>query len=195
MTCQCGLYSEFFIFHRAWHLWIEIMASSSKRARVKYIEESQVLALVLQEETTEGMDSGEESDLDRQLENRIEDSRWVFIISLRERVAIEHMVLKMQTHTAVRPSFMFQISPISRNFLKSIREFIFGTKRGIKKVNNFEKKHPFERCDSNIPDRNPRWRVTRSAVLLLWRKAFYDCVAMRWWFRISFCLVYVADFE
>ncbi len=51
------------------------MASSSKRARVEYIEESEVLALVLQEETTEGMDSGEESDLDQQLENGIEDSR------------------------------------------------------------------------------------------------------------------------
>ena len=160
MTCQCGLYSEFFIFHRAWHLWIEIMASSSKRARVEYIEESQVLALVLQEETTEGMDSGEESDLDRQLENRIEDSRWVFIISLRERVAIEHMVLKMQTHTAVRPSFMFQISPISRNLLKSIREFIFGTKRGIKKVNNFEKKHPFERFKYF----RPKTEMTRNSI-------------------------------
>ena len=51
------------------------MATSSKKARVEYIEESRVLALVLQEETTQGMDSGEESDLDRQLENRIEDSR------------------------------------------------------------------------------------------------------------------------
>ena len=42
------------------------------------------------------------------------------------RVAIEHMVLKML-------SFTFQTWPISQNFLKSVREFIFGTKRGIRR--------------------------------------------------------------
>ena len=35
----------------------------------------EVLARILNDEITEGTDSGEESDLDRQLENGIEDSR------------------------------------------------------------------------------------------------------------------------
>ena len=52
------------------------MASASKRARVDSIPQEEVYARIFDEENSgEGMDSGEESDLDRQLENEIEESR------------------------------------------------------------------------------------------------------------------------
>ena len=51
------------------------MASLAKRARVDFIDPDEVLAMIWNDEITEGMDSGEESDLDRQLENEIEESR------------------------------------------------------------------------------------------------------------------------
>ena len=51
------------------------MALSGKRTRVEIIHPEEVLARILKDDITEGMDSGEESDLDRQLENGIEDSR------------------------------------------------------------------------------------------------------------------------
>ena len=50
------------------------MASSAYRTRVEIIR-PEVLARILNDDITEGTDSGEESDLDRQLENGIEDSR------------------------------------------------------------------------------------------------------------------------
>ena len=51
------------------------MASSAHRTRVEIIHPEKVLARNLNDDITEGTDSGEESDLDRQLENEIEDSR------------------------------------------------------------------------------------------------------------------------
>ena len=50
------------------------MASSAYRTRVEIIHPEEVLARILNDDITEGTDS-EESDLDRQLENGIEDSR------------------------------------------------------------------------------------------------------------------------
>ena len=50
------------------------MASSAYRTRVEIIH-PEVLARILNDDITEGTDSGEESDLDRQLENGIEYSR------------------------------------------------------------------------------------------------------------------------
>ena len=51
------------------------MASSAYRTRVEIIQPEEVFARILNDDITEGTDSGEESDLDRQLENEIEDSR------------------------------------------------------------------------------------------------------------------------
>ena len=51
------------------------MASSAYRTRVEIIQLEEVLARILNDDITEGTDSGEESDLDRQLENVTEDSR------------------------------------------------------------------------------------------------------------------------
>ena len=51
------------------------MASSAYRTRVEIIQLEEVLARILNDDITEGTDSGEESYLDRQLENGIEDSR------------------------------------------------------------------------------------------------------------------------
>ncbi len=52
------------------------MASVSKRRRVEYVDPEDVLALVLDgDEDPGGMDSGKESDLERQLENKSDESR------------------------------------------------------------------------------------------------------------------------
>ena len=51
------------------------MASSAYRTRVEIIHPEEVLARILNDDITEVTDSVEESDLDRQLENGIEDSR------------------------------------------------------------------------------------------------------------------------
>ena len=48
------------------------------------------------EDSADGMDSGEESDLDRQLENESGGSRWEVNIGHREMVAIAHVVLKCE---------------------------------------------------------------------------------------------------
>ena len=45
------------------------------RTRVEINHPEEVLARILNDAITEGTDSSEESDLDRQLENGIEDSR------------------------------------------------------------------------------------------------------------------------
>ena len=53
-----------------------MMASASKRTRVEFIDQSDVLDMVLnQENSDDGMSSAEESDLDRQLENETEELR------------------------------------------------------------------------------------------------------------------------
>ena len=52
------------------------MASSSKRARVNLVSAEIMLQKIFNDENSaDGMDSGEESDLDRQLENESGESR------------------------------------------------------------------------------------------------------------------------
>ena len=52
------------------------MASSSKRARVNLVSAEIMLEKIFNDENSaDGMDSGEESDLDRQLENESGESR------------------------------------------------------------------------------------------------------------------------
>ena len=52
------------------------MASSSKRPRLSFISAEMALEKILEDEdSADGMDSGEESDLDRQLENESGGSR------------------------------------------------------------------------------------------------------------------------
>lgn len=72
MTLQCDIYKEFSPDHAL--LWT--MASASKRQRVDLISAEEVLERIFNnEDSAEGMDSGEESDLDRQLENETGESR------------------------------------------------------------------------------------------------------------------------
>ena len=53
-----------------------LQASASKRQRVDLISAEEVLERIFNnEDSAEGMDSGEESDLDRQLENETGKSR------------------------------------------------------------------------------------------------------------------------
>ena len=79
------------------------MASSSKRPRLSFISAEMALEKIFEDEdSADGMDSGEESDLDRQLEN--ERSRWEVNIGLCEMVAIAHVVLKCEF---VRPRLPF----------------------------------------------------------------------------------------
>ena len=59
------------------------MASASKRSRVDLTPLDEALERIFNEEdSADGMESGEESDLDRQLENETGESRWVFDSSL-----------------------------------------------------------------------------------------------------------------
>ena len=51
-------------------LWREIMASGSKRRRTEYFSVARALELLEEDDNSDdGMTSGEESDLDRQLQN------------------------------------------------------------------------------------------------------------------------------
>ena len=73
------------------------MASSSKRARVSFISAEIALEKMFDDEdSADGMDGGEESDLDRQLENESGGSRWEVNIGHCEMVAIAHVVLKCE---------------------------------------------------------------------------------------------------
>ena len=72
MTLQCDIYKEFSPDHAL--LWT--MASASKRQCVDLIPTDEVLERFSNDEdSAEGMESGEESDLDRQLENETGESR------------------------------------------------------------------------------------------------------------------------
>ena len=73
------------------------MASSSKRARVNLVSAEIMLEKIFNDENSaDGMDSGEESDLDRQLENESGESRWEVNKGNGEMVAIEHVVLRCE---------------------------------------------------------------------------------------------------
>ena len=81
------------------------MASSSKRPRLSFVSAEMALEKIFEDEdSADGMDSGEESDLDRQLENESGGSRWEVSIGLCEMVAIAHVVLKCEF---VRPRLPF----------------------------------------------------------------------------------------
>ena len=93
------------------------MASASKRQRIDLISGEEVLERIFNnEDSAEGMDSGEESDLDRQLENETGKSRWVFFRSLCEIDAIERVIVEccgMQIYTLQIAFLAFGISSTS----------------------------------------------------------------------------------
>ena len=75
------------------------MASSSKRARVNLVSAEIMLEKIFNDENSaDGMDSGEESDLDRQLENESGESRWEVNKGHGEMVAIEHVHTYIHTY-------------------------------------------------------------------------------------------------
>ena len=106
------------------NIWFEIslsplnMASSSKRARVNLVSAEIMLEKIFNDENSaDGMDSGEESDLDRQLENESGESRWEVNKGHGEMVAIEHVVLRCEV-VRLRSPFCAWFLCISSNLIK-----------------------------------------------------------------------------
>ena len=72
MTLQCGIYEALLRFH----IFVGEIASPSERARVDFIPADDALEKIFcNENSAEGMDSDEESDIDRQLDNKTEESK------------------------------------------------------------------------------------------------------------------------
>lgn len=102
------------------------------------------------ENSAEGIDSGEESDLDRQLENEKGATRWEVNKDHRERVAIEH-VLRCEV---VRLRLPFCVWFLLQ-FLYFDQKMICGTL----KISNLRQEHVFSdeiRCDPKLAK---IWRV------------------------------------